>query len=79
MQYSKMLNATRMAGGSLLALGMIIFLYGLFVSEYSGALIGIGLGTVIGAVFIFLMGIFFVATDEMLERTFKGKPITPNK
>ena len=48
-----------------------IFLYGFFVSDYS-AITGIGIGTIMGAIFIFMMGVFFVATEEMLEKTDKG-------
>lgn len=40
---------------------------------------GIGIGTIMGAVFIFLMGVFFVATEEMLEKSFKGIEVTKMK
>ncbi|WP_042220634.1 hypothetical protein [Oceanobacillus manasiensis] len=67
----KMLNAVKIAGATVLTLGIVIFLYGFFVSDYS-AITGIGIGTIMGAVFIFLMGVFFVATEEVLEKF--GKP-----
>ena len=67
----KMLNAVKYVGGTVLAIGILIFLYGFFVSDYS-AITGIGIGTIMGAIFIFLMGVFFVATEEMLEKTDKG-------
>lgn len=67
----KMLNAVKVAGLTVLTIGISIFLYGFFVSDYS-TITGIGIGTVMGAIFIFLMGIFFVATEEMLEKTDKG-------
>lgn len=67
----KMLNAVKIVGLSVLAIGISIFLYGFFVSDYS-AITGIGIGTVMGAIFIFLMGVFFVVTEEMLEKTGKG-------
>ncbi|MCM3710129.1 hypothetical protein [Sporosarcina luteola] len=67
----KMLNAVKIVGLTVLAIGISIFLYGFFVSDYS-AITGIGIGTVMGAIFIFLMGVFFVATEEMLEKTEKG-------
>ncbi|WP_066318681.1 hypothetical protein [Bacillus sp. FJAT-29814] len=73
---TKILHAAKLIGGTVLITGLIILSYSLSVSN-SSALTGIGIGTVIGAVFIFLMGIFFVATEEMLEKTFKGIPITP--
>ena len=67
----KMLNAVKVIGFTLLVIGISIFLYGFFVSDYS-AITGIGIGTVMGAIFIFLMGVFFVVTEEMLEKTDKG-------
>lgn len=67
----KILNAVKVVGITVLAIGISIFLYGFFVSDYS-AITGVGIGTVMGAIFIFLMGVFFVATEEMLEKTEKG-------
>ena len=67
----KILNAVRYLGGSILSIGLITFLYGFFVNG-STMVTAIGLGAVIGAIFIFLMGVFFVATDEMLENSYKG-------
>lgn len=69
-----MLNAVKYVGGTILFIGISIFLYGFFVSEYS-AVTGIGIGTVMGAIFIFLMGVFFVATEEMHEKMNKGARI----
>ncbi len=67
----KILNAVKYVGFIVLAIGISIFLYGFFVSDYS-AITGIGIGTAMGAIFIFLIGIFFVATEEMQEKTDKG-------
>ncbi|KAB7707149.1 hypothetical protein F9802_09070 [Bacillus aerolatus] len=67
----KMLNAVKYVGGTILTLGMLIFLAGFFESGYS-VLTPVGIGTVFGAIFIFLMGVFFVATEEMHEKTYKG-------
>jgi len=67
----KILNAVKYVSFTVLAIGISIFLYGFFMSNHS-AVTGIGIGTVMGAVFIFLMGIFFVATEEMHEKTDKG-------
>lgn len=67
----KMLNAVKVVGLTVLTIGISIFLYGFFVSDYS-SITGIGIGTIMGAIFIFLMGVFFVATEEMLEKTDKG-------
>lgn len=68
---TKILHATRIAGYTFLSLGIAIFLYGFFMSE-SSVPTGIGIGTVMGAIFIFLMGVFFVATEEMESKTKKG-------
>lgn len=66
-----MLNTIKYTGGTILAIGISIFLYGFFISNYS-AITGIGIGTIMGAIFIFLMGVFFVATEEMQEKREKG-------
>lgn len=63
--YTKVLNATKYVGGTILTIGIAIFLYGFFVSDYS-SITGIGIGTIMGAVFIFLMGMFLAASEEML-------------
>lgn len=64
MKNEKLLKATKYVGASILWIGIAIFLYGFFASDYS-YITGIGIGTVMGAVFIFLMGVFLVATEEM--------------
>ena len=74
---TKIVAATKNVGGIILALGIMTFLYGFLASDYS-AITGIGIGAVMGAVFIFLMGMFFVATEEMLEKTDKGTPARMN-
>ncbi|WP_394236680.1 hypothetical protein [Niallia oryzisoli] len=71
----KILNATKFTGSSTLLIGMMILLYGI-VSGFN-SVIGIGVGTIVGAIFIFLMGMFFIATEEMVENTFKGIEINP--
>ncbi|MGY0694101.1 hypothetical protein ACW2QC_15190 [Virgibacillus sp. FSP13] len=74
----KILNVVKLVGYTVLTLGIAIFLYGFFVSEYS-AVTAIGIGIVMGAVFIFLMGVFFVATEEMEKNTAKGVLLDPSK
>ena len=61
------LNAVRLIGGVVLAIGVILFALGFIGSGYT-TLIPIGIGAIAGAVILFIMGIFFVATEEMLER-----------
>lgn len=73
----KILKATKWFGGITLLTGMIIFIYGI-VRELI-PVIGIGIGTVVGAVMFFLMGMFFIATEEMLENTKKGTNISAAK
>lgn len=70
--YAKMLHATRYIAGALLIIGIAIFLYGVLVSEYN-TVTGIGIGTVMGAVFIFLIGLFLVASEEMIVNSRKYK------
>ncbi len=64
---AQILNATKITGAVVLTAGIIIFLAGFFASD-SSILTPIGIGTVMGAVFIFLMGVFFVVTEEILEK-----------
>ncbi|MFB5195430.1 hypothetical protein ACE198_11005 [Neobacillus sp. KR4-4] len=73
----KILNKTKWAGSFTLMMGMMIFLYG-FLSD-SSPVIGIGIGTIVGAVLFFLMGVFFITTEEMVENTSKGIEIPPMK
>jgi hypothetical protein len=65
--YIPILNATKYVGGSILIIGVAIFLYGFFVSD-SSSVTGIGIGTIMGAVFIFIMGIFLVASEEVVKK-----------
>lgn len=64
---NKILNAVKYIGGALLVLGSMLFIYGIVDSGFN-ILAAIGIGTIMGAVFIFLMGVFFVATEEALEK-----------
>jgi hypothetical protein len=64
---AKLLRAVSILCGTLGTIGMILFLYGYFGSGYA-ALTGIGIGLTMGGVFIFIMGIFLVATEEVVEK-----------
>jgi uncharacterized membrane protein len=68
----RMLNAVKLTGSIVLTIGITIFLIGLIDSGYS-TLASIGLGTVIGSVFIFLMGLFLIVSEEMVTKTQHGK------
>ncbi|GAA0342717.1 hypothetical protein GCM10008967_36460 [Bacillus carboniphilus] len=67
MESKKILNAVKYAGGSVLFSGIMMFIIGFFVSG-SSLLTSISIGTIMGAVFIFLMGVFFVVTEEMQDK-----------
>lgn len=74
----KILNASRYTGYIILLTGLAVFLYGFFVSEHN-VITSVGIGTVMGAIFIFLIGVFFAATEEMLANTSKGTKIAAIK
>ncbi len=71
MNNTQILNAVKVVGISLLTIGIIIFSLGFFGSNHSN-MTSIGIGTISGAVVIFVMGVFFVATEEMLAKTGEG-------
>ncbi|MGE8205657.1 hypothetical protein ACQKP0_13960 [Heyndrickxia sp. NPDC080065] len=72
----KILNAVKFVAGTVLAIGTIIVVFGFLKNDYH-VITPIGIGTVMGAVFIFLMGIFFVATEEMLEKIDHREEMVP--
>jgi hypothetical protein len=72
----KILNTVKNVGGTVLTIGIILFSLGFFGSG-SSVVTGIGIGMVIGAVFIFLMGVFFVVSEEMLEKSYTGIEVAP--
>ncbi|WP_261134838.1 hypothetical protein [Bacillus sp. Marseille-Q3570] len=73
---TKLLNATKFVGGSVLSIGIMMFLFGFLVNG-SSLLISLSIGTIVGSVFIFLIGLFFAATEEMLAKSDKGIPSNP--
>ncbi|MFS0646202.1 hypothetical protein [Siminovitchia sp. 179-K 8D1 HS] len=74
----KILHAAKSVGYIVLSIGIAIFLYGFFVSDTSVAT-SIGIGTVMGAIFIFLIGVFFAAAEEMDKKTDKGIRFSKSK
>jgi membrane protein CcdC involved in cytochrome C biogenesis len=72
----KILNIIKILGLTVLGFGITMFIIGVFASDFN-ILTSIGIGTVMGAVFIFLIGVFFVATEEMLSKTSKGHQVIP--
>ncbi|NAP01717.1 hypothetical protein FRY77_37915 [Halomonas sp. MG34] len=68
-QRINIIRAVKYTGAVLLTAGILIFLYGFFISDKS-LWTGVGIGTVMGAVFLFLMGVFFVGTEEKLKERY---------
>ncbi|WP_449538806.1 hypothetical protein [Ferdinandcohnia sp. Marseille-Q9671] len=69
---SNMLEAVKYFGGTVLIVGIILFGLGFF-GNGSSLLTPIGIGTVMGAIFIFLMGLFLIASEEVLLKTQRTK------
>ncbi|GLO66921.1 MULTISPECIES: hypothetical protein [Oceanobacillus] len=59
----KLLKYVSIICGTLITIGSLLFIYGYFVSDLT-AVTAIGIGLVMGATFIFIMGVFLVATEE---------------
>ncbi|MFB3168056.1 hypothetical protein F4694_003448 [Bacillus niacini] len=74
----RLLNAVTYVGLIVLTLGILTFMAGLIVNGFS-ILVPVGIGTSVGAVFIFLIGVFLVVTDEMLEKSYIGTKVVPLK
>lgn len=72
--YVKMLHATKVVGAALLTIGIAVFLYGTFISEFS-TVMGVGIGIVMGAVFTFIIGMILVASEEMISKQLKKESI----
>lgn len=66
----------RYIGGAILIIGLAVFIYGYFISDYT-FVTGVGIGAIMSAVFIFMMGMFLVATDEMLNKSQRRKKVKP--
>jgi hypothetical protein len=74
----KFLNAVKYVGLTVLTIGILTFIAGIVVTGYN-ILVPIGIGTSVGAVFIFLIGVFLVVTDEMLEKSYIGAKVVTDK
>lgn len=70
--HAAILRAVKYICGTLVLLGIALFGLGIYVSDYQG-LVGIGVGAVMSATFIWIMGVFLVATEEMIGKQYKGK------
>ncbi|MBL4950884.1 hypothetical protein RCG24_04415 [Neobacillus sp. OS1-32] len=76
LEQPKMFQAVMISGGSLLTAGIILFLFSIIANGYNNVT-GISVGFMMGAVFIFLIGAFFVAAEEMLEKRDRGSQVIP--
>jgi hypothetical protein len=75
--HEKIISFTKLIAIFLFFTGTLTLVYGI-IGNF-GSIIGIGVGVEVGAVFIVLISMFFVATEEMVETTIKGVEITPAK
>ena len=75
--HEKIIRLTKLIAVFLFITGTLTLIYGI-MSNF-GSIIGIGVGVEVGAIFIVLISMFFVATEEMVETTIKGVEITPTK
>lgn len=73
----KILHATKWAGSITLVMGIMIFFSG--IGSGLIPIIGIGIGTIVGAIMFFLIGMLFITTEEMVENTDKGTEISSIK
>ncbi|MFJ8071264.1 hypothetical protein ACIQZD_20285 [Peribacillus sp. NPDC096447] len=75
----KMLDAVKWVSGTGCVIGIIIFALSFFVSDYNKDYIftAVGIAITLSAAAIFLVGIFFVLTEEMVMNTHKGERIEP--
>lgn len=76
---SEILSALKWACGTANIIGIGIFFMSLLVNDYNRdyILTIIGLTILISASAIFLIGILFVATEEMVMNTEKGERVVP--
>ncbi|WP_338471461.1 hypothetical protein R4Z10_01390 [Niallia sp. XMNu-256] len=73
--HKKIITVTKLIAIFLFFIGAATLAYGI-VSDYS-SVIGIGIGVEVGAIFIVILGMFLVASEEMVETTYKGVVISP--
>ena len=66
--HNPIIRAIKWFGGSVLTIGLILFAIGFLLSGFT-SLIPIGIGAAAGAALIFIIGIFFVVTEEMLQKS----------
>ncbi|MGG4267950.1 hypothetical protein [Peribacillus simplex] len=75
----KMMDAVKWVSGTGCVIGILIFCLSFFVSDYNKdyLLTAIGMAITLSAAAIFLVGIFFVLTEEMVMNTKKGVSVVP--
>ncbi|NSL52170.1 hypothetical protein [Calidifontibacillus erzurumensis] len=76
--HMKVLRLLKYISGSLVLIGMLFLLIPIFESDSNDVLLnGIGIGFICASIFIFLIGIFFITTEEMLAKREEGVKIAP--
>ncbi|MGE7187089.1 hypothetical protein ACQKKK_24905 [Peribacillus sp. NPDC006672] len=75
----KMMDAVKWVSGTGCVIGILIFGLSFFVSDYNKdyLLTAVGMAITLSAAAIFLVGIFFVLTEEMVMNTKKGIRVVP--
>lgn len=76
----KMMDAVKWVSGTGCVIGILIFSLSFFVSDYNKdyLLTAVGMAITLSAAAIFLVGIFFVLTEEMVMNTKKGERVIPD-
>lgn len=64
----RLLRSVSIVSGTIIIIG-ILLMFGGIAQAGSSNLTPIGIGTIVGGGFIFVMGLFFAATEEMLQKT----------
>lgn len=75
---ANILYVVKFVCGICIALGLLLLTVGIFRNDFN-YFSSIGIGVIIAAIFIFLIGIFFTVTEEMLEKRNKGIRVEPMK
>ncbi|MBM7586079.1 TRAP-type C4-dicarboxylate transport system permease small subunit [Bacillus pakistanensis] len=76
----KILDVVKKFAGIGCAIGIAIFVFSLFASGYNEnyVLSYVGATIAFNAILVFLIGVFFVVTEEMIGNTRKGKKLERN-
>lgn len=67
-RHGKWMTVVKAVAGILGVIGLVLIVAGMFATGYN-LLLAFGVGTVTGAVFLFLIGLFMAMADEMMVKT----------